>query len=661
MSAIEPGSGGEPRVPVSPQLAWRVALIGGLAMVMFGVIFFRLWFLQILSGPQYVQQAEANRTRELPIPAPRGEIVDRNGQPIASTTVTNAVQIVPDALPPAGHARLALYRRLGRLLHMSPAHIQALVIHGRSEVPYAPVTIQTDAGLGVLTVLGERATEFPGVVQQPVSLRTYPHGEMAAQALGFVGQVTEEELKRKAFKGVPLGSVVGQQGLEYYYDRYLRGVPGKERVQVEAQGYPVPTKLPATPPQPGHVLQLTLDLQLEKAAEAALREGIERARAGGKPAVAGGFIAMDPRNGEILALGSYPSFDPNKLAKPIITPAELKELEGEGHPLVDRVTEATYPTGSTFKPITAMAALEAGILNPEEGLGGGQCIEFSGKKFCNAGETNYGNVGLVNALKVSSDTYFFEVGERSFFHGEIIQKMAHELGIADESGLELPEAPGLVPGPKWRDEVNHEEEACKRRRHLPTCGYVLEVRPWEPGDNMDLAVGQGELQTDPLQLAVAYSTLANAYMNAGNGAVVTPHLGKQIDTQEGAILQTLSFPPRRHVHLNDGNLGLVMQGIHEAASENGGTSADVWAGWDQEQDPVYGKTGTAERFANGAKVENQSWYMCFLDNPQRPIVIAVTVEQGGYGAETAAPIARLIASQWYGKPKKFVVGTSKTL
>ncbi len=529
--------------------------------------------------------------------------------------------------------------------------------HGRSQLPYAPVTIDTDAGPGPLTVHGERAIEYPGVVQQPISLRSYPYGEMAAQTLGFVGQVTESELKKKAFKHVPLGSIVGQQGLEYYYDSYLGGVPGKERVQVEANGYPVPSKLPSTPPQPGHVLQLTLELQLEKSAEAALREGIERARAGGKPAVAGGFIAMDPRNGEILATGSYPSFNPNRLAKPI-TESELDELEREGEPLLNRATEATYPTGSTFKPITAMSALEAGILNPEEGLGSGSCIEVSGKPFCNAGNTDYGAVGLVEALKVSSDTYFFEVGERSFYHGNILQNMAHEVGIGDESGLDLPgEAPGLVPGRKWREEINAKEEACHMR-----CGYVEEVRPWSVGDEMDFALGQGELLTDPLQMAVAYSTFANAYMNHGSGVVVTPHLGKQIDSQEGAIVQTLSFPPRRHVHFNPENLGLVMQGIHEAASEQGGTSADVWAGWDQEQDPVYGKTGTAERFnSHGEKVEDQSWYMCFLDNPQRPIVIAVTVEQGGYGAETAAPIARLIASSYYGKPKQFIVGTSKTL
>ena len=234
MSALEPATRREPRIPVSPQLAYRVAIIGALAMVMFGVIFFRLWYLQVLSGEQYVQQADANRVRELPIAAPRGQIFDREGRPIVTSRTTNAVQIVPSALPPAGHPRLALYRRLGGLLGMSAAHIEALVVRGRTALPYAPVTIKTDAGPGVLTVLGERASEYPGVIQQPVSIRSYPYGEMAAQAIGYVGEVSEPELKLKAFRGVQSGTVVGQEGLEYYYDHYLRGEPGIARVEVNA-------------------------------------------------------------------------------------------------------------------------------------------------------------------------------------------------------------------------------------------------------------------------------------------------------------------------------------------------------------------------------------------------------------------------------------------
>jgi len=658
------GGGGARMPPVSPQLAFRVAILGGIAVVMFGVIFFRLWYLQVLTGERYVQEAAVNSVRDLPIAAPRGQVFDREGKPIAASTVTNAVQIVPSALPRAGAPRLRLYRRLGRLLGMSAQHVQALVIKGRTALPYAPVTIKTDAGRGVLTVLAERQNEFPGVTQQPVSIRSYPYGEMAAQVLGYVGQVSERELKLRPFAGVKQGTVVGQEGLEYYYDRYLRGKDGVQRVQVDSAGYPEPTRLAPTPPKGGYSLKVTLGLGLQQEAEKALLEGIENARAGGKPASAGAFTAIDPRNGQILAIGSYPSFDPNKFAKPL-TQREYAELEGTAGPgggeeaparLTDRAVNGTYPTGSTFKPITAMGTLEAGVIDPTEGLGAGQCIYVSTEPFCNAGKADYGPVGLVDALKVSSDTYFFQAGELANGHGNVIQDEARKLGVGEQTGIDLPsEITGLIPDRSWRAKVAREELACERRRHVSSCG-ISDGRPWSVGDNMHLAVGQGDLLTSPLQMAVAYSTLANAFMHGGYGTVVRPHLGMEIDEADGAVVQSLSFPPVRHVRLSYSDLSLVMEGIHEAASQPGGTSADVWSGWDQSQHPVYGKTGTAEH----AGQEDQSWYMCYVGDPRRPIVIAVTVQQGGFGAETAAPIARLIASKWFGKPEQFVSGTSRT-
>jgi penicillin-binding protein 2 len=661
MSAIEPARKRDPRIPVSQGMALRVAIIGGVAIAMFSVIFFRLWYLQVLSGEQYVQQSNANRVRDLPIAAPRGEILDREGKAIVDSRTTNAVQIVPSALPRAGAPRFALYRKLGRVLGMSAAHIEAIVVKERLAVPYAPVTIKTDAGPVALSFLGERQNEFPGVVQQPVSIRDYPYGEMAAQVIGHVGQVTPEELKKKGFKGTLAGTIVGEEGLEYYYDRYLRGRTGTERVEVDASGYPVPSKLNPTMPLAGHSLKVTLDMGLQRESEKALQEGMERARAT-KPAVAGAFVAMDPRNGEILAIGSSPSYDPNKFARPLTEP-EYKSLVGNGingGPLTDRAVNGTYPTGSTFKPITAMAALEAGVLNPSEGLGAGRCIQVNGRgrEFCNAGKADFGAVGLVEALKVSSDTYFFEVGERANARGRIIQQKAEELGIGPRpTGIDLPsELHGVMPDAAWRRRQNALEIKCERERHVPSCGIVAEKKPWTVGENMNLAVGQGDLITDPLQMAVAYSTLANAYTHGGEGAVPTPHLGKEIDESNGGLLQSLSFPPARHVHLNPADLGYVMEGIHEAASQTGGTSAEVWAGWNQAAHPVFGKTGTAQHVGK----EDQAWYMAYIGDPSRPIVIAVTVEQGGFGAETAAPVARLMASRWFGVKGKFVVGSSKT-
>ena len=728
MSSIERLKPSEPRTPVSPQLALRVAILGSIALVMFGIIFFRLWYLQVLTGEQYVQQAQANDQRNLPTPAPRGEILDRTGTPIVTSSVTNAVQILPSALPavvkeeaatyqaavakadaeyalakerlkvfeddlhdsrrhatPSERTELRVLRRQAHLRHvpiprlppsalklrhlydrlapvigLSPRLIDERVIAGIVALPYAPVTIKTDAGRAALTLLAERHNEFPGVRQEPVSIRHYPYGEMAAQVLGYVGQVGKEELTQPAFRGVQQGTVVGQEGVEFYYDRYLRGKAGERRVQVNAFGEAEPTALPVVPPVAGHSLRLSLDLGLEQEGEKALREGISIAQAGGKPANGGAYVAMDPRNGQVLAIGSYPTFNPNVFTKPFTTSQydALIGNEAGGGPLFDRATEGAYPTGSTFKPITAMAALEGGVVTPSEGLGAGSCITAGKEQFCNSGKADYGAVGLVEALKVSSDTYFFETGERANSHGNVIQDMAHRLGVGQETGIDLPkEFQGVVPDRKWRERRNKEELECEHRTHRSSCGYVAEVREWSVGDNMQLAVGQGDLLTDPLQMAVAYSTLANAYMHEGHGTVVRPHLGMEIDDTKGGLVQSLSSQPAKHVHLNYSDLSLVMEGIHEAASQPGGTSFEVWKGWNQAQHPVFGKTGTAQHTGK----EDQSWYMCYIADPTHPIVIAVTVEQGGFGAETAAPIARLIASKWFGQPEKFVAGSSKTL
>ena len=662
----------EPRTPppVSSQLGLRVAVLGGVALVMFGIIFFRLWYLQILTGEQYVEKAAKNTLRELPIAAPRGQIVDRNGEVLVTSKVTNAVQLVPWELPPKGPRRRALYRRLGKQLEMSPRTIQEIQAKGEREVPYAPVTIKTNAGRGALTVLAERQNEYPGVKQEEVSVREYPYKDMAAQVFGYVSLITKEEeephsLQHANFKGVKPGTIVGQQGLEYQYNRYLRGKAGAQQVEIDSENHVQPANLPEIKPHAGYTLRLTLDLALQKEGEIALRKGIELAHALGNPGNGGAFLAMEPRSGSILAMGSDPSFNPNRFTN-ALSERELDEIEQVGQgaksgqpepaPLVDRATEGAYPTGSTFKPITAIGSLEAGVLDPYAGLGAGTCIYVSTVKFCNAGDAEYGAANLVDALKVSSDTYFFTVGELDNSHGPVIQRMAHELGIGRPTGIDLPsEFPGTLPSPKWLAEQNALEAKCTRAHHGHSCEIVAEPgAPWSVGHNMDLAVGQGDLQTDPLQMAVAYSTLANAYMNGGEGWVPTPHLGEAIESPSGGIVQTLSFPPRRKVKLDPTNVGLVMEGIHDATSESGGTSQDVWSGWNQAKYPVYGKTGTAER----KPYVEQAWYMCVLPDAGRPIVIAVTVEQGGFGDQAAAPVARLIASKWFNQPLKLVNGTS---
>lgn len=724
--SLEPARHSENRIPVSPQMALRVAALGTFALIMFGIIFFRLWYLQILTGTQYVRQVGEEQTRTLPIPAPRGEILARDGRPLVSSRPTSAVQVVPSELPPgigeqvkryedrlkaaaereaaaerrlkvyestlsgsrkhlsrharhelrrlqaavasvpavsvpplaAGDVRLrALFRRLGRVLRMPARAIDERVVRGVFTTRYAPVTIDSAAGAGPRTVLLERQNDFPGVVAQPVSTREYPFGEMAAQIFGHVGPVSEEELAEGPYKGIEPDTIVGQNGLEYYYDKYLRGKAGSQKVQVNASGEPLAAKLAPTQPHAGYDLRLSLDPGLQQRAEKAVREEIAVANAAGRPADGAAFVAMNPLNGEIYAMGSYPTYNPGVFTKPISN-REYDALFGKGttpppsggQPLLNRAVEDGYPVGSTFKPIIAIGAMESGVLNPYESLGGGTCIEEGGQRFCNAENAGYAATDLVHALEESSDTYFYTVGKMAFSHGPVLQRMAEKLGIGKLTGIDLPsQLHGAVPDEEWLKELEGAEAKCTREEHGKPCGLVEEPHElWTVGQNMILAVGQGNLLTSPLQMAVAYSALTDAFRTGGQATIVTPHLGTEIDEPGGGLVQSLAarYPPKRRFHLNPTYINLIFEGIHDATTGPAGTSTNVWQGWNQQLHPTYGKTGTAERVGQ----ETQSWYMCYIASETRPIVMAVTIEQGGYGDQAAAPVARAMANQWFGQP-----------
>jgi penicillin-binding protein 2 len=615
----------ERRPPITPQLALRVAILGGIALTMFAIIFFRLWFLEVLSGDKYRAQANNNRIRDVAVPAPRGDIVDRNGSVLVDNRVSIAVQIDPRKLPPAGPRRRLLYRRLGAVIGEAPHQIDTEVRRQHALVPYAPATIKSDASRDLYSYLFERQNEFPGVTVTRVYLRQYPHGSVGAHMFGTIGSISPGELKMLKFKGVHQGTIVGQDGIEYSYDRYLRGVDGASRVQIDSLGRAT-GELALRQPVQGKNLKLSIDYGLQREGEQAI-SGLGNGR--------GAFVAMDPRNGEVMALGSTPSFDPNVFAKPL-TQARYKALTSpaNGSPLLDRAIRGEYPTGSTFKLITSVAGLQSGAFTPDTVIDDPGSIQIGGITFQNSGGTPHGALALREALQVSSDVFFYTLGARINNSGtQALQKWAHRLGIGRPTGIDLPgEFNGLLPSPAWRDRLF--------RKHLTD-------RPWSVGDNVNLAVGQGDLEATPIQMATAYSAVANG------GRVLRPHIGLEVDDAAGRVLQTIQPGASRNIHLDPGNRQAILDGLHLAASAPGGTSADVWAGFPHQID---GKTGTAER-PNQA---DQSWYICYAPDPQRPLVIAVTIEQGGFGAEAAAPAARLMMSQWFGVQKKFVAGTSTT-
>jgi len=658
----------ERRPPITPQLAMRVAVLGGVAFTLFAIVFFRLWFLQVLTGDQYLAQARDNRVRQIAVEAARGEIVDRNGAPLVTNRPATAVEVDPEKLPPEGSPELATFaRRLGGVIGMSPRAILVKVSNQREQVrtlklpSYLPVTLKTDVAGAAAAYLAERQDQFAGIDRRSVFVRFYPHRALAAQLFGTVGEITKPQLELRAFRGLAPGARVGQGGIEAQYDEYLRGKPGAVRLKVDAAGREK-GRLPLSQPKPGQQLRLSLDLGLQSAGDQALARALAAARANGHSgARAGAFVALDPRDGEVLALGSAPSVDANELARPLSV-RRAKEIfapaDPSAAPLANRALQGLYPTGSTFKPITALAALSSGLITPDSPINDPGFFKLDAlRTLTNAGRVVNGVISLRRALAISSDVFFYTLGYRANGLGPVIQRWAHTLGLGRRTGIDLPgEASGAVPDAKY---VNHRYEARNRclariaarkragEAKLPStlsCGFF--DRPWSIGDNVNLAVGQGYLEATPLQMAVAYAALANG------GRIVKPHLGLQVETGSGRVIQQLTRPKPRRIDMNPAFRQAILDGLRAAASGDG-TSGAVFKGFPY---PVYGKTGTAQR--NGQS--DQSWYVCFVLDKRRPIVIAVTVEKGGFGAEAAAPAARWMLSQWLGARKRFVAGTSKT-
>ena len=596
------------RPTLTPQLAIRIAVIGGIALVAFAVIFFRLWYLEVLSGDKYLAQANNNRVREINVQAPRGEIVDRQGRRLVDNRTGLAVELTPDKLPRERIERRRLYRRLGRVLGISSRRVGRHVRRQLRALPFSTATVKQDVPLPVVSYLLEHQEDFPGITVERVFLRQYPHHQIGAHLFGTVGEVTKEQLKDQRYRGVNLGDRVGQSGIEYQYDRFLRGRDGASRVQVDALGR-LKGELAVRQPQQGRQLRLSVDMDIQKAGQAALAGGTGR----------GAFVVMNVHNGEVVALGSQPSFDPNIFSK-VIRQSDYKRLSdpNNGAPLSNRAIQGLYPTGSTWKLITATAALEGGLITPDTAQFDGGSLTVGGVTFKNAGGGGNGALALRQALTVSSDVFFYRLGLEANGHGDglLIQKWAHRLGLGRRTGIDLPgEAPGLVPSPRWRNRLY--------KKHLTD-------RPWTPGDNINLSVGQGDLQADPLQMAVAYATIANG------GRVLAPRLGQRIEDSSGRVLQQLQAPAARKLNVNPEFRQAILEGLRGGASASGGTSAKVFNGFPI---PVAGKTGTAEK---GAGRADQSWYVALAPYPSIKYVVAVTDEAGGFGADTAAPMARNI-------------------
>ncbi len=603
---------GERGPEVNRGMALRLGIFGGVALVLFAILFFRLWFLQVLNGDQYLAEANNNRTREFRVSAPRGEILDRDGNVLVGNRTSLALQVSTQKLPEDPVEKREELARLGALTHTSLKQVRAILHEELKKAPGAPVTLRTDVGKYVVYYLEENKGRFPGVDVERVFVRRYPDGAEAAHVVGYTGEVSEEQLKEARWKGLEPGDEIGQEGVEDTYDKYLRGKPGVTRIQVDAFGQPTQGgKLISQRPVPGDNLVLTLDPAVQAAGDGALAARGLR----------GAYVTMDIHNGEILGLGSFPTYDPTVLNEPM-TQAQVNQLYRDpiAAPLADRAIAGLYPTGSIFKIITALASLENGESTVSETIEDPGSFTVGGETFHNAGEAANGAVSLVSALQVSSDVYFYTLGYRMWDKG-YLQQWAHNLGIGRDPHIDLPgAAKGLLPTQQWRNKLAAEGEA--------------EGRPWSAGDNIQLATGQGDLQTNPLQMAIAYAALGNG------GTIVTPHVGKEIDDSAGRVIKEFDPGPQRHIHIDPEYRSAILEGLHEAAQAPGGTSYEVFGGFPVE---VAGKTGTAERVG----YNEQSWYAVLAPYPDPKIVTVVTMEEGGFGAESAAPAAHTILEAYF--------------
>jgi penicillin-binding protein 2 len=598
---------------ITSRLSVRVAILTGLAIAVFFVVFLRLWYLEVLSGDRYRELANDNRVREIRVQAPRGEIVDRDGKVLVGNRTELALQVRPDDLPKAGPERAAVLKGIRAVTGMRPRAIEREIAVQQRKLPGAPVTLRQGLGAQKVFYLRENQDRFPGVSVERVFVRDYRQGTLAAHLFGNVGEVTAEQLEQPRYQSLQQGDIVGQSGIEYEYDRFLRGRPGATRIQVDALGRPK-GQLASDPARAGENIRLTIDSDLQAIGEGALQSF-------GLP---GAFVAMDADSGEVLAMGSAPTFDPGIFTGPLTERQYRALVSGENDaPLANRAIQGLYPTGSTFKPITATAALEEGLIKADEIVNDGGKIKVDTVTFRNAGDAVYGPIDMSDALKVSSDVYFYLLGLEAPAEkgGGVIQDWASELGLGEPTGIDVPaEVEGLIPTPAWRNRLFRQD---------------LTDRPWAAGDNINLAVGQGDLQANPLQMAVVYATIANG------GRVLQPHVAQRVQSVTGEVLQEIRPAPRRQVEISEDTRSVIMEGLRRAAMEEGGTSYEVFGNFPV---AIAGKTGTAER---GVTVPDQSWYVAMAPYRDPEIVVATTVERGGFGVEVAAPITARILERYF--------------
>ena len=632
----------------------RLTLFSMLVFGLFLALFSRLWYLQVLAGDRYGDLAEGNRLRRVVVDAPRGRILDRNGKPLVRDRAAWSVTVKPSEL---GDQRKAVLGRLAKVLGVKQATLEER-LRDYTGSPLRGVPVAEDVSRQVLFDLTEHAEDFPGVTPEVLALREYPAGSLAAHVLGYVGEVSSADLASGRFRGRKEGDQVGKAGVELTYDRLLRGRPGVRDLEVNAKGDVVRT-LHASEPVPGNDLRLTIDLGVQRSVELALRAGLDAARklpdasrGGTYPARAASAVVLDPSDGSLVALASLPEYDPRKFVGGISRKDFAAYSNNPDKPLIGRAVQSVYPPGSTWKPITAAAALRTGVITPTTRYTCPGSYRLGNYVKRDWKASGHGSVALLDGLRESCDVYFYNIGaafnaaeqqqeDRGQKIDEQMQATARTFGFGRTPPLDLPfAAAGTVPDRAWRRSFweDNKKEYCAGDSALykELCRYGWR---WQGGDDLNVAIGQGDVQVSPLQLASAYGALANG------GTVYAPHVGKEVTASVGGKrLRTIQPKVASVVRLPPGDLDAIGAALRSVPAA--GTAVSAFAGFPLDRFPVAGKTGTADLPPRAPF----AWFASYAPVGNPKYVVVVMVEEGGHGGESAAPVARVIYEKLFGLP-----------
>ncbi|MGN0958990.1 MAG: penicillin-binding protein 2 [Selenomonas bovis] len=570
----------------------RLRVLGILMVLVIAVLIGRAGYLQIYEGEYYAGLADGNRIRIIPAVAPRGTFYDRNGQLL----VTNRPGFTVSLLPLTSPIKEEVIERLSALVHVPVEDIKAKIA-GHSG--FDPIRIKADVTPDIVSIIEEQKELYPGVMIENTPIRDYVLKQEGAHTFGYVSEINDEELKEKKADGYKSGDIIGKFGLEKIYDTYVRGEDGGDQVEVDVSGKPV-KRLGRKVPVPGDDLVLTIDKDLQTAAEKAVDDRLAAIHASAAAAV-----VLNPQTGEVLAMVSRPAFDPNLFAHGISSKDWAKLNNNPFHPMDNKTISGEYPPGSTFKIVTGTAALTEGKVAPEEKIfdSGHHWIIPKG----NAEGEALGWINFQEALAHSDNVYFYEMGNRLGI--DLLEKYARMFGLGQRTGIDLPyEAKGLVANREYKKKN-------------------FEDGDWYLSETFDAAIGQGFNLVTPLQAAMVMGEIA------ADGKRYKPHLVSRIQTQDGDVIKEFQPELLSELQVPANVIKLVQEGLHDVTKF--GTAASTFRGFPVD---IAGKTGTAEN----SQGRDHGWFVAYgpFDNPN--IVVAVIVEQGGFGSQSAVPIGREI-------------------